>query len=28
VNFNALPSFDRKKNRESWKAVDITKTEH
>lgn len=25
VNFNALPSFDVKKKKESWKAVDITK---
>lgn len=26
VSFNAHPSFDRKKNRESWKAVDIRKS--
>lgn len=23
VNFNALPTFDKKKSRESWRAVDV-----
>lgn len=25
VSFNAIPSFDKKKNKESWRAADISK---